>query len=131
MNDRKLIMVTWNEYLKGVFQKIIDSYCNLLDLDDKPGDLEIIKKELLKINGFFNVVVTKLESENYQSKNLTTLKSKLEYYLDSYYFAKEIETMATLYSEDIHRIKNMRLKILESLDEKKLMEQIKNSIEDL
>ncbi|MDH3191909.1 MAG: hypothetical protein OEM18_04405 [Nitrosopumilus sp.] len=124
-------MVTWNEYLKGLFQKIIDSHSNLIELNDKPGDLDIIKKELLKINGFFNVVVTKLESENYQSKNLSGLKSKLEDYLNSYYFTKEIETMTSLYSDDMNRIKNMRLKILESFDDKKLMEQIQNAIEDL
>jgi hypothetical protein len=124
-------MVTWNEYLKGLFQKIIDSHSNLIELNDKPGDLDIIKKELLKINGFFNVVVTKLESENYQSKNLSGLKSKLEDYLNSYYFTKEIETMTSLYSDDMNRIKNMRLKILESFDDKKLMEQIQNTIEDL
>ena len=40
---------------------------------------------------------------------------------------KEIETMAPLYSDDIHRIKNMRLKIIEALEDKKMI----GSIEDL
>lgn len=124
-------MVTWNEYLKGIFEKTVDSYSILLKLNDKPGDLEIIKKESLRIVGFFNVIIKKLESENYPSKNLSDLKIKLENYMNSYYFAKELETMTPLYSEDTNRIKNMRLKIIESLEDKKLMDRIKETIEDL
>lgn len=124
-------MVTWDEYMKGIFEKIVDSYSILLELSDKPGDLEIIKKELLKIVGFFNVIIRKLDSENYPSKNLSELKLKLENYLNSYYFSKEIETMSPLYSDDTSRIKNMRLKILESLEDKKLMDRIQSAIEEL
>lgn len=124
-------MPTWNEYLKGVFERIINSYVVLSELNDKSGDLKLIEKELLKINGFFNVVINKLNSENFQSKNLSDLKSKLVEYLDTYYFEKEIETMSSLYSEDTNRIKNMRLKILESLNDKKLMDDIKEIIEEL
>lgn len=124
-------MVTWNNYLKSVLEKIIESHSILLQLKDRPGDLDSIKKELLKITGFFNVVIRKLESENFQSKNLSDLKFKLHEYLDSYYFEKEIETMALLYSEDTNRLRNLRLKILESLDDKKLIDKIHNAIEDL
>ena len=124
-------MVTWNEYLKGIFEKIVESYGILLELNDKPGDLEIIKKELLRIVGFFNVIIRKLESEDYQSKNLSDLKIKLENYMNSYYFAKEIETMTPLYSEDTSRIKNLRLKILESLQDKKLIDRIQEAMHDL
>ncbi len=124
-------MVTWNEYLKGIFQMVIDSHSVLLNLNDQPGDLNIIKKELLRINGFFNVLVTKLDSDDYPLQDLSSIKSKLKLYLDSYYFEKEIETMAPLYSEDTNRIKNMRLKILESLNDKKLMNDIQDILEDL
>lgn len=124
-------MVTWNEYLKGVFEKIIQSHHTISNLNDKPGDLRIIEKELLKITGFFNVVIRKLDSENFQSKNLSELKSKLSEYLDTYYFEKEIETMAPLYSEDSNRIRNLRLKILESFDDKKLIDRIQNILEEL
>jgi hypothetical protein len=124
-------MVTWNEYLKGLFQKTLKSHTVLSELKDRPGDLDIIKKELLKINGFFNVAITKLESGNYQSKNLTDLKPRLEEYLNTYYFEKEIDTLTPLYSEDPSRLRNLRLKILESLEDKKLMNRIQNAIEDL
>lgn len=124
-------MTAWNEYLKGVFEKILQSYVILTKLNDKSGDLKIVERELLKITGFFNVVVRKLNSENFQSKNLSDLQSELVEYLDTYYFEKEIETMGSLYSEDTNRIRNLRLKILESFDDKKLMDKIKTIIDEL
>lgn len=130
-NICKLILTTWDEYLKGLLQKIMRSYLTLSELKDNSGDLDIIRKELLKITGFFNVIVTKLESEKFQSSNMFELKSKLRDYLNTYYFEKEIETMASLYSEDSSRIRNLRLKILESFEDKKLIAKIQNVIDDL
>lgn len=124
-------MVTWNEYFKGIFEKIMTSYSLLSDLNDEPGDLNIIKRESLRIVGFFRVVLTKLESEHYPSKDLSELRPKLIHYLESYYFEREIETMADLYSEDANRIKNMRLKILESLNDNKLIQRIQHLCENL
>jgi len=123
-------MVTY-EYLKSVLEKIIVANNILVKLEDKPGDLVIIKKEILKINGFFQVLVNKIDTEKFQSADFLDLKSKLEYYLKNYSFEKEIETMAVLYSEDSNRLKNMRLKIIESLEDKKLMDNIEYLIEKL
>lgn len=123
-------MVTY-EYLKSVLEKIIVAHNTLTKLEDKPGDLAIIKKEILKINGFFQVLVNKIDAEKIQSANFLDLQSKFEYYLKNYSFEKEIETMAILYSEDSNRLKNMRLKILESLEDKKLMDNIEYTIEKL
>ena len=124
-------MLTYYEYLKSVLEKIIVAHNTLAELEDKPGDLEIIKKEILKINGFFHVLISKINTEKFQSNDFLDLRSKFEYYLENYSFEKEIETMATLYSEDSNRLKNMRLKILESLADKKLMEDIEYTIEKL
>ena len=124
-------MTTWDEYLKGILKKIVESHSNLLQMDDVPGDLFLIEKELLKITGFFNVIVTKLESEHSKSQVLLTLKADLKYYLTTYYFQQEIETLSTLYSQDSSRIRNIRLKILESFEDKKLMNKILNTIEVL
>ncbi len=46
-------MTSFDEYVKGILKQILESYQTLLNLNDKPGDLEIIKTELLKINGLF------------------------------------------------------------------------------
>ena len=43
-------MVTYNEYLKSILDQIIRISYNLTsNVTDKPGDLDIIKKELLKL----------------------------------------------------------------------------------
>ena len=124
-------MVTHYEYLKSILEKIIVAHNTLTKLEDKPGDLKIIKKEILKINGFFQVLINKMDTEKFQSTDFSDLKSKFEHYLENYSFEKEIETMAPLYSEDSNRLKNMRLKILESLADKKLMDDIEYLVEKL
>ncbi|MBI3255318.1 MAG: hypothetical protein HYZ55_05570 [Nitrosarchaeum sp.] len=124
-------MVTYYEYLKSILEKIIVAHDTLVKLEDKPGDLIIIKKEILKINGFFQVLINKINTEKFQSNDFSDLKSKFEHYLENYSFEKEIETMAPLYSEDSNRLKNMRLKILESLADKKLMDNIEYVVDKL
>lgn len=117
-------MVTYYEYVKNILDKFSISYRTLQELEDKPGDLEIIKKEILKINGFFHVLVNKIGISKIESNDFLDLKSKLEFYLNNYSFEKEIETMSALYSDDKNRLKNIRLKILESLDDRKLNERV-------
>jgi len=117
-------MVTYYEYVKNILEKFSVSYRTLQELEDKPGDLEIIKKEIAKINGFFQVLVNKIGSSKMESNDFFDLKSKLEFYLNNYSFEKEIETMSALYSDDKNRLKNIRLKILESLDDRKLKEKV-------
>ena len=124
-------MVTYNEYLQKILLQILDSHKTLKEIKDKPGDLEMIKKELLKINGFLKVVVNKIDSEKISASDFKKIKSKSRQYLENYSFEQEIETMATLYSNDSNRVKNMRLKILEALDDKKMIEEIEELIEKI
>ena len=124
-------MVTYYDYLRGILKKVQIAYKTLEKLEDKPGDLEIIKKEILKIKGFFHVFITKTDSEKNQLSDFSDLKSKFEHYLDTYSFEKEIETMTLLYSDDSHRLKNMRLKIIESLSDKKLMDDIEYMLDKM
>ncbi len=124
-------MVTYDEYLKNILIKILDSHSQLLELKDNPGDLEIIHKELLKINGFFQAIVNKLGNENYQSEDLIELKSKIQDYLENYYFEREIEIMEPLYAKDPNRIKNIRIKILEALNDRKLIQKLSDIKVDL
>ena len=124
-------MVTYNEYLKNILKQILDSYNKLKEIEDKDEDLNNIKKEMLKINGFLKVVSKKIDIKKITSSNFSTVKSKFQHYLDNYYFEKEIETMAPLYSNDLKRVKNMRLKILEALEDKKMMDEVEELIENL
>ena len=103
----------------------------LKEIEDKKEDLNNVKKEMLKINGFIKVVLKKLDSDKITSSNFRIIKSKFQHYLGNYYFEKEIETMAPLYSNDLSRVKNMRLKILEALEDRKMMEEIKELIEKI
>jgi len=124
-------VVTYNEYLKNILKQIFDSYKKLKEIEDKDEDLNNIKKEMLKINGFLKVVSKKIDIEKITSSNFSTVKSKFQHYLDNYYFEKEIETMAALYSNDLKRVKNMRLKILEVLEGKNMMDEVEELIEKL
>ncbi len=120
-----------DEYVKKVLDQIIDSYMTIHNLKDQPGDLEVIKKELLKINGFFNVLVKKLGTTDFESRDFLELKSKIKKYLENYYFLQEIDTMSPLYSEDPARLKNMRLKILEAFEDRRLIDKLREISEEL
>ena len=124
-------MATYVEYLKNIFSQIIDSYQILKNLQDKPGDLDLIKKELLKINGFLRVITNKIEDQKIPRSEFPSLKTKFKYFLDTYYFEQEIDTMSPLYHSDTFRVKNIRLKILESLEDKNMMDDVKDLIEKL
>ena len=124
-------MVTYNEYLQKILNQILVSHIILQNYQDKPGDLNNIKKELLKINGFFKVILNKISSDKISSSDFKIVQSKIGNYLENYFFEKEIETMTPLYSNDVSRIKNMRLKILEALEDKKLIESIGDLVEKI
>jgi len=124
-------MVSNEDYVKKILCYILDSYHVVDNLQDKPGDLDVIKKELLKINGFFNVLLKKFSDFNFQSRSLLDLQPKIKNYLQSYYFVQEIDTMTPLYSDDSARIKNMRLKILEAFQDRKLIDKLEEVIGDL
>ncbi len=117
-------MATIDEYLQGILKQILESYRHILDLKDKSGDLEIIKTEILRINGFFKVIIKKIETSQIQSDTYVKLLKQTKHFISNYEFEREIETMSILYSDDADRLKNIRLKIIESLQNNKLMETI-------
>ncbi len=124
-------MVTYNEHLKKILSQTLESYNNLREIQDKPGDLDNIKKEMLKINGFLKVATNNIDEYKISHSDFKKLKSKCSHYLESYFFEKEIETMAPLYSNDTHRVKNMRLKIIEALEDKKMIDDMVDLIEKI
>ena len=117
-------MTSFDDYLRGILEQILESNQILNDLQDKLGDLEIIKKEISKINGLITVVINKLDVSDNSSDDFVSLLSAGKYYLENYDFTREIETMSKLYSNDPNRLKNIRYTILDSLRDKKLMEKI-------
>ena len=126
-----LTVVTYNEHLKNILSHILDSYQILTEIEDKPGDLAKIEKEMLKINGFIRVVSNKIDIDKITRSDFGIVKTKFAQYLENYSFEKEIKTMASLYSNDMSRVKNMRLKILESLKNKHMIDDVKELMENI
>ena len=126
-----LIVVTYNEHLKKILSHILDSYQILIEIEDKHGDLAKIEKEMLKINGFIKVVSNKIDLDKISISNFEIVKIKFSQYLENYSFEKEIKTMAPLYSNDMSRVKNMRLKILEALKNKNMINDVKELMENI
>ena len=100
-------------------------------MEVKPGDLNNIKKEMLKINGFIKVSTNNIDEYTISISDFKKLKSKFNHYLENYFFEKEIDTMAPLYSDDLDRVKNMRFKIIEALEDKKMIDSIEDLIDKL
>ena len=126
-----IIVVTYVEHLKNILTHIVDSYDILESIEDKPGDLAKIEKQMLKINGFIKVISNKIELNKIPSSDFKIIKTKFSDYLENYSFEKEIETMAPLYSNDVSRIKNMRIKILEALKNKNMIDDVKELLNSL
>ena len=120
-----------DEYLKGVLGQILDSYKILAELNDNPNDLDIIKKEIAKIRGLLQVIHNKLNSEKYQSDHLVTLRKLSMYYIETYDYSREVEYLSQIYDEDPNRIKNLRILILNSLNDKRMIEKFQTIVNGL
>ena len=116
-------MTNLDEYLKGILSQILASYNILSTLNDNPNDLDIIKKELSKIRGLLQVMSNKLDNKKYQSDHLVTIYKLSTYYINTYDFTREIEIMSQIYYKDSSRLKNLRVLIINSLNDKKLIER--------
>ena len=120
-----------DEYLKGILGQIMDSYKILAELNDDPDSLNTIKKEIAKIKGLLQVINNKLNSKKYQSDHLVTLRKLTEYYIETYDYSREIEYLAQIYDEDPNRIKNLRTLILNSLNDKRMIEKFQTILDEL
>ena len=93
-------MADIDDYLKGILSQILASHKILTELEDKPDDLGIIKKELSKIRGLLQVIHNKLDEKKYQTDRLVTLSKLSGYYIDTYDFTREIEILSQGYFND-------------------------------
>jgi len=124
-------MVDFDNYLKGLLKQILESYQLLTNLEDKTGDLEIIKKELAKIKGLLHVIINKLNFIDNNSNDYVELLSASDAYIKNYDFFREIDTMSKLYSDDTHRLQNIRQTIIDSFNDDGLIEKIESLMEKL
>ncbi len=77
------------------------------------------------------MIVNKLNSIDNSSDKYVGLSSAARFYLENYSFEREIETMSKLYSNDSHRLRNIRYSILKSLTDKKLIQKVDSIMEKL
>jgi len=124
-------LTDFNEYLKGILQQILDSYEKLTKLDDKPNDLQILKQELSKIIGLFLVIKNKVEVKTNQSDSFVTLYKLSSYYIETFDFSREIDMLSQVYYKDPNRLKNLRILILDSLNDKKMIEKLHSILNKL
>ena len=117
-------MTDFDEYLKGILQQILDSFTKLTELNDNPNDLQIMKKEISKIIGLFIVIKNKLEEKKNQSDSFVILYKLTSYYIETYDFSREIDILAQIYYKDSDRLKNLRVLIIDSLNDKHLIEKL-------
>ena len=124
-------MVDFNEYLKGILQQISASYKILTELNDEPNDLHIMKREISKIIGLFLVTKNKLSEKKNQSDSFVTIYKLFSYYIETYDFSREIDVLAQIYYKDSDRLKNLMMLIIDSLNDKHLIEKLQTILTKL
>tara|TARA_Y100000780_G_scaffold207280_1_gene203530 strand:+ start:276 stop:674 length:399 start_codon:yes stop_codon:yes gene_type:complete len=127
----EIVLIDFNEYLKGILQQIVASYKILTELNDNPSDLHTMKQEISKIIGLSLVVKNKLEGKKNQSDSFVTIYKLFSYYIETYDFSREIDILAQIYYKDSNRLKNLRLLIIDSLNDKHLIEKLQKILNEL
>ena len=127
----EIVLIDFNEYLKGILQQILASYKILTELNDNPSDLHTMKQEISKIIGLSLVVKNKLEGKKNQSDSFVTIYKLFSYYIETYDFSREIDVLAQVYYKDSDRLKNLRLVIIDSLNDKHLIEKLQKILNEL
>ena len=113
-----------NEYFKGNLNQILDSYAIIENLDNTPNDLHVLQIEVAKIMGLFKIISRKLDKTSELPQDFSKLHKIVEEYLVNYDFSREIELLLKTFSEDQSRVKNIRLSVSKSLNDKELIEKI-------
>ena len=88
-------------------------------------DLDHVRRELARMNGLLGAVLRR--GGAVQSAEFRDLLPRIRGYLDGYDFAREIDAMSGLYSGDAGRVRGIRLKILEALGERGLVEDARRA----
>ena len=127
----EIVLIGFNEYLKGILRQILESYKILTELNDNPSDLHTMKQEISKIIGLSLVVKNKLEGKKNQSDSFVTIYKLFSYYIETYDFSREIDILAQIYYKDSNRLKNLRLLIIDSLNDKHLIEKLQKLLNEL
>lgn len=124
-------LVTRTEYLMGMLEQALESCDAIEAMQDKPGDLVAMRQDLLRIRGILQVIVNKIDHHDYPSVDIPGLEYKAKNFLVNYYFEREMDIMEPLYGDDPGRLRHLRLKILEALQDKGLSEKMREIKKEL
>lgn len=124
-------MATYDDYVRGILEQIGQGYAALEGMDDRPGSLGDLCREVERINGLMRVVANKVDPTSVHAAGFGALRAKMARYSDGYSFSQEMETMSVLYSGDAGRIRSMRLKVLEALHGEGMAESIREVMGEL
>jgi len=116
-----------SDYIKSLLNQILDVHTILNELKDEPCDLEIIKKQVGKIEGVLKVLCNKIQENS--SDDYVKLSKSAMFYLENHDFYNIIEAYK-LYDKDPQRIKNVRTLVIQALEEKKLIEKIHDMLKN-
>jgi len=119
-----------NDYTQSLLNQTLDAHTILNELKDEPGDLEIIKKQVGRIEGILKVLCNKIKESNNSSDDYVKLLKSAKFYLENHDFYNVIEAYK-LYDEDPQRIKNVRTLVIQALEEKKLIQKIQDMLKNL
>ena len=70
------------------------------------------------------MIKNKLEKEKNQSDRFVVLHKLISYYIETYDFSREIDVLKQIYYKDSDRLKNLRTLIIDSLNDKKIIENL-------
>ena len=76
--------------------------------------------------GLFKIISRKLNKNNDLPQEFSKLHKIVQEYLENYDFSREIDLLLKTFSEDQSRVKNIRMSISKSLNDKELIEKIYN-----
>ena len=103
----------------GLLEGLVSAHDELADLEG--GGLDEVRGLLLRINGLARAARRACGAS--QDARMRDMVPLLDGYLGGYDFEAELGVMSTLYAGDAGRVRSMRLKILEALQEGGMMEE--------
>lgn len=122
-------MPSFAEYVAGVIGQIEESAGAIRALGDRPGDLDVMRRECARTIGLVESLAARTEGAagaagGPRGAAYAEIASLCRAYAGSYSFAHEIETMSGLYADDPGRLRSMRLKVCESYEGGRFIEKL-------
>ncbi len=112
-----------DRYIKSLLIQTLEVHTILNELKDEPGDLEIIKKQVEKVEGVLEKLSNKIEELDYSADDYVKLSKSIKFYLENNDFYNVIEAYK-LYDKDPQRIRNLRNKFITAIEEKHFIAKI-------